>query len=171
MAWDFADETVRVLTEGLPTPPAEPIPGHTFPAALHRGKRYGAVLFLRLWRNGQWDSDTAITQRDAEGWVEPSGCGGGGWIDPYERPHGGWDDDLVVVLGHSVESTEEEDGSWSEVVAVEGMVAPGVAQLDCIGEATRLTYGVESPLGAFVIVVEGRQVPRLVPFDQDGRRL
>src|SRR6266516_2738553 len=44
VGWDFSEATVRVLTDGLPTPPSSPEPGVTFPVALHRGERLGAVL-------------------------------------------------------------------------------------------------------------------------------
>ena len=114
MGWDFAEETVRVLTSGLPPSPPEPSPGLTFAAACHQGDRFGAVLFLRLWRNGQWDSDTAITERSEDGWAYPSACGGGGWLNPYERPAAGWDGEPIALLGANRIGSEQRTASSTE---------------------------------------------------------
>ncbi len=169
MGWDFAKEAVRVLSEGLPEAPRSPTPGHTFPAALHRGDRFGAVLFLRLWRNGQWDSDTAITRRGGHGWAEPSACGGGPWVNPYE--HGrelGGDVEVFSTIG-SREVTP--DGEPEDVVVVEGMVRPGVAGVLCRTSRGTFRYDIDSAVGAFVIVVEGNEEPSLVPVDHSGEPL
>jgi hypothetical protein len=57
VAYDIGEQTVKVLTEGLPALPDRFEPSQTLPVALWRGERNGAVLFLRLWRNGNYDSD------------------------------------------------------------------------------------------------------------------
>lgn len=170
MGWDFAAETVRVLTEGLPDPPAVPTPGVTFAAAVHHGDHFGAVLWLRLWHNGEWDSDTAITERDDESWTWPSACGGGGWIDPYERPDG-WDGEAILVMGVNQQAAEAEDGSLRHATAVEGMAARRVKSILCTTATEKFTYSVDSPLGAFVVVVEGAERPTLTPLDSAQRPL
>jgi hypothetical protein len=167
MGWDFAEATVRVLTGGLPAPPPVPVPGVTFPVAVHRGERLGAVLFLRMWRNGRWDSDMAITERDGEGWVAPWSCGGGGWGDPYQRPEDGWDGEPLLIHGSASYESERDDGSVTRASAIAGVAAPKVARILCTNEATTFTYEVDSPLGAFVIVVEGDD-PSLVGLGNDG---
>src|SRR5262249_4344250 len=103
MGYDIGEQTVNVLTDGLPALPDRFEPSQTLPLALWRGERSGAVLFVRLWRNGNYDSDCAITERAADGsWDEPSAWGGSGWIDdPLHRPDEGWDGDPVVWLGRS----------------------------------------------------------------------
>lgn len=101
MGYDIAEWTVRVLEDGLPPLPERLEPGQTVPVAFWRGERYGAVLFVRLWRNGQPDSDCAITERAANGsWEEPASWGGGPWIDDLVvRSETGWDGDQVAWLG------------------------------------------------------------------------
>lgn len=61
MAFDVGAETVRVLSEGLAPPPQTLERGETAPFALWTHLAYGAVLFIRRWRNDVWDSDCAIT--------------------------------------------------------------------------------------------------------------
>ena len=171
MAWDFSVETVSVLTDGLPQPPAPPVPGQTFPAALHRGERFGAVLFLRLWRNGNWDSDSAIAARAIAGWEEPGSCGGHDWINPYPRPADGWDGQPVRVLGTWRKETQADDDSLIQIAAVEGMTASCVTAIHCETHQGSFIYPVDSPLGAFVIVVEGDELPSLTPLDAEGNPL
>jgi hypothetical protein len=168
MGWDFASETARVLTEGLPDPPRPPAAGVTFAAALYRGERFGAVLWLRLWRNGGWDSDTAVTERDGAGWAFPSACGGGGWVDPHDRPEDGWDGQPLVVLGQGQQTTELEDGTCEHVTSVEGMTSTRVASLLCSTPGGSFVHPVDSPLGAFEIVVVGEDPPTLVALDTEG---
>src|SRR4051794_12188158 len=60
VAYDIGEQTVKVVTEGLPALPDRFEPSQTLPVALWRGERNGAVLFVRLWRNGNYDSDCAI---------------------------------------------------------------------------------------------------------------
>jgi hypothetical protein len=101
MGYDIGEQTVRVLSSGLPPLPSRLEPSLTFPAAMWRGDRYGAVLFLRVWRDGNIDSDCAISERNTDGsWEEPLSWGGGGWIDnPLVRSQTGWDGDQILVLG------------------------------------------------------------------------
>lgn len=158
-----------MLTDGLPERPRSPVPGQTFPAALHRGDRYGAVLFLRLWRNGQWDSDTAITRRTPEGWAEPWGCSGGPWVDPYSSSIR-LDGQVEVFSTHMSEGVTAS-GDPAQFVAVEGMVAPAVASLLCATSTGSFTYSIDSAVRAFVIVVDGNESPSLVPLDRAGQPL
>jgi hypothetical protein len=171
MAWDFSEETVRVLTDGLPEPPPAAVPGLTFPAALHRGDYFGAVLFLRLWRNGNWDSDTAITCREGSGWAYPSSCGGGGWINPYNRPIDGWNGDPLMICGGSGSGMEEDDGHFRYATAVDGLAAKAVAAIECTAAGKPLRYSIDARLGAFVIVVEGEERPMLSALGRDGTPL
>jgi hypothetical protein len=79
------------------------------------------VLFLRRWRNGDIDSDCAISERDADGsWIEPSSSGGGGWIEySLARPDAGWDGDPVLWIGSSGFGTFEPDDEDLENAPVE----------------------------------------------------
>src|SRR6266516_3709637 len=169
VGWDFSEATVRVLTDGLPTPPSSPEPGVTFPVALHRGERLGAVLFLRLWRNGEWDSDSAIAERENDGWIEPSSCSGGGWPSPYDRPFEGWEGSALLVNWQSCQETHCEDGSIRSTAAIEGMAAGSVASIRCSTSTATFDYELDSPLGAFIIVVEDARAPMLTPLDSHGQ--
>jgi hypothetical protein len=171
MAWDFSEETVRVLIDGLPEPPPVAVPGLTFPAALHRGDYFGAVLFLRLWRDGNWDSDTAITYREGTGWAHPSSCGGGGWTNPYNRPNDGWNGDPLMICGGSGSGMDDDDGHFRNATAVDGLAAKAVAAIEYTTAGKTLQYPIDSPLGAFVIVVESDEQPMLSARGRDGSPL
>ena len=162
MAWDARD----VLRNGLPDPPATPVPGREFAVAKHDNVAVGAVLWLRLWRNGQWDSDAEIVRRGDDGW-EPSGSsGGGGWIDPYQRPTRGWDGNSLLQMG-----THWYSENGQSAVAVIGMVAKCVSAIEYKTESDRSVYPIESALGAYVIVVEGDREPTLTPLSADLGRI
>jgi hypothetical protein len=111
MGFDIEEWTVRVLEDGLPLLPGRLERGETLPVAFWCGERYGAVLFVRLWKNGQPDSDCAITERAPDGsWLEPSGWGGGPWIDdPVVRSTTGWDCHQVAWLGSQAIGGDEPE--------------------------------------------------------------
>jgi hypothetical protein len=128
MGFDIEEWTVRVLEDGLPPLPDRLELGQTVPVAFWRGKRHGAVLFVRLWKNGQPDSDCAITERAPDGtWEEPSGWGGGPWIDdPLARSENGWDGEHVVWLGSNAIGgafVEDDLPDWITEVATPDGVA------------------------------------------------
>ena len=146
-------------------------PARTFAAAMHRGEYFGAVLFLRLWRNGTWDSDTAITCRDGASWAYPSSCAGGGWANPYHRPDDGWDDEPLLICGGTGSGMDDEEEHFRSATAVDGLAAKRVASIEYTIAGTTFTYPIESPIGAFVIVVEGEVQPTLSARDHDGTPL
>jgi hypothetical protein len=129
MGFDVGEWTVRVLEGGLPTLPERLEPGQTVAVARWRGEHYGAVLFVRLWKNRVVDSDCAITERAADGsWEEPSSWGGTGWIDdPLVRSQTGWDGDPVVWLGTRGMGFEAEDESHRGDVLRDKTSPAGVA--------------------------------------------
>jgi hypothetical protein len=122
--------TAQVLNTELPALPARLEPGQAVPVAIWRGKHYGAVLFLRLWKNGNVDSDCAIAERAAdESWDEPWSSGGGGWIqDPLVRSETGWDGDPVVWLGRSGLGFGADDEEYQAPEPVEPRKGLGISQ-------------------------------------------
>jgi hypothetical protein len=164
MGFDVGEWTVRVLEQGLPDLPDRLEPSQTVPLALWRGEQHGAVLFVRLWRNGQFDCDLAITERAVDGsWAEPLGWGGGAWIDdPFVRPDEGWDGDPVLWLGI---------GATHDCLAVRGAAAATVAAIEVEHEGERWQVPVDSPTGAFVVGVENPREPILRAVDDAGRPL
>lgn len=167
MAWDAFKEAEDVLNLGLPDPPMSPAPGVTFPAARHCGQRFGAVLFLRLWRNGQWDSDTVICARGDNGNTQVA-QGGGGWLDPYRRTG---DEPPLTVMGSTGTWIEDDDGSELLVTAVEGACSPEVSAIQCTTLSDSFIYPVESRLRAFVIVAPGPVARTLTALDASGNEL
>ena len=166
--------TVRVLEGGLPTAPEHLEPGRTHPVAVWRGRRAGAVLFVRRLRNGRYDSECAITERDEDGrWVEPWAWGGGGWVNPAPRlrPGDGWDGEPVLWMGESTTALENEDGSWTEVVVAEGIAARRVAALRVEAAGGVEVFPVDGDSGAFLVGVEVRGTVRVVPLDARGDAL
>jgi hypothetical protein len=200
MGFDVGEWTVRVLEGGLPPLPDRLEPGgQTVPLALWRGERYGAVVFVRLWKNGQPDYDCAITERAGDGsWQEPGGWGGSAWIeDPLVRPGEGWDGDPVAWLGTSAMSLDADD-EWdeatslgesaaaesdavfdrvdelmvqSDVRAIVGAASQKVAAIEVERAGRSWTVPVESSCGAFIVGIEGPGVATLRPLGHDGRPL
>jgi hypothetical protein len=192
---DIGAWTVRVLEDGLPPLPARLERGQTVPIARWRGERYGAVLFVRVWKDGTLDSDCAVTRRAADGsWEEPGAWGGGGWIDdPLVRPRTGWDGDPVVWLGMSGIGSEEEvipsdapGFSITDVVAPRddaapwtgldarallGAAAKQVAAIEVEHEGRTWTVAIESPCGAFIVGLEAPGPATLRVLGHDGRLL
>lgn len=168
MGYDIGEQTVKVLTEGLPGLPESFEPTQTLPIALWRGERNGAVLFVRLWRNGNYDSDCAISERAPNGsWEEPSSWGGSDWVDdPLRRPDEGWDGDPVVWLGRSALESE------GRVVRVaEGAASKRVAAIEVEQAGRKWLHPIESPCGAFVVGVESPEPATLEALDQQGQPL
>jgi hypothetical protein len=164
VGFDLDYWTVRVLEHGLPPAPQRLKPSETIALARWRGTRHGAVLFIRLWRNGQFDSEVAITERNPDGsWAEPSMSAGGPWIDePLVRPSAGWDGDPVLWLGMT--------GS-GECIAVRGAAAKTIAAIGVEHAGRHSQFEIESPSGAFVVGVENPQQPVLFGLDHEGRRV
>jgi hypothetical protein len=156
--------TVRVLERGLPVLPERLEPSGTVPVALWRGARHGAVLFVRLWRNGNIDSDCAIAGRGDDGrWMEPTFMAGGAWIDdPLVRPALGWDGASVLWLG---------DVGMGDVRAVQGAASEQVAGIEVEQAGRTWTVPVGSPCGAFVVGVELPGPASVRAVGADGRVL
>jgi hypothetical protein len=168
MAFDVGVETVRVLEEGLAPLPAHLEPSQTVAVALWRGERYGAVLFVRLWRNGDFDCDCAIAWRAADGsWEEPGSWGGSGWIDdPLVRSETGWDGDPVLWLG--LQSLER---GADEVRACLGAASTEAAAIEVQHAGRAWTVPIDSPCGAFIVGLEAPGPATMRALDRNGRPL
>ena len=164
MALEIGEWTSRVLAEGMPPLPEWLEPSAAIPIALWRGKRHGAVLFVRLWRNGTVDNECAISERAPDGsWARPGSWGGCGWIDdPLVRSATGWDGDPVAWLGCS---------SQGGVRAVLGAASRQVAAIAVEQDGHNWTVPIESACGAFIVGLEEPAVVRLSVLDRHGRRL
>jgi len=88
-------------------------------------------------------------------------------VNPYSQPDDGWEDEPLLLLGESYQTSANVRGSPSQAVAVEDLVAHRVASIICAIPTTTFTCKIESVLGAFV-VVEGEQAPTLTPLDANG---
>jgi hypothetical protein len=66
---------------------------------------------------------------------------------------------------------DDEDGESRSATALDGLAAKRVASIDYTIAGTTLKYPIESPLGAFVIVVEGEVQPTLSARNHDGAPL
>jgi hypothetical protein len=159
MGFDIPAWTVTVLEEGLPPLPAQLEKSQTVPLALWRGERYGAVLFVRLWRNGDFDHDCAITTKADGSWDEPHSYGGGGWMDdPLRRSQSGWDGDPVSWAGTT---------ALNEVRAVKGAASLQVGSIGVEQEGRRWQVPIESA-GAFIVGLEDPAPATLRALDHDG---
>ena len=82
------------------------------------------------------------------------------------RPADGWDGAPVVWLHHSGQFTQgEQDGVRAQAgAAAEGIAAIRVEQAD-----RTWSVPVDSPCGAFVVVMDSLQSARLCAVDEQGR--
>jgi hypothetical protein len=166
MAMDIGEWTVRVLDHGLPALPARLERGETVPAAVWQGKRAGGVVFVRLWKNGQPDSEVAIARRAADGSWEVPSWGGGPWIDdPMIRPEDGWDGSPVLWLQHAGQFVQ---GDTDGVRAQAGAAARRVAAIQVEQAGRTWSVPVDSPCGAFIVVMESLAPARLCAVDERG---
>jgi hypothetical protein len=166
MGTDIGQWAVQVLEHGLPPLPAELERGQTVPAAVWRGDQAGGVLFVRLWKNGQPDSEIAIARRGADGSWEVPSWGGGPWVDdPMMRPADGWDGDAVAWLHHSGQFTQgDNDGMRAQA----GAAAEGIAAIRVEQAGRTWSVPVDSPCGAFIVVMDSLRPARLCAIDEHG---
>lgn len=169
MGFDVERETVRVLEERF-TPPTSLARSETAAFARWIHEPFGAVLFIRRWRNDNFDSDLTITCRDRVGqWVEPGFSGGSGAWDPFERPTDGWDGEPVSWGGESG-STVGEEGAEAYVRVFEGMASRAVANLEVFDSQDRLfdQVHVRADTGLVIVGVLGEEPYTVVAKGFDG---
>jgi hypothetical protein len=108
---DLEEFAVAVLAAGPPPLPSGLETGVPVPLAFWRGARFGAVLFVRLWTDGNVDGECTLVEREADGtWGTVIGSGGGGWIDdPLVRNETGWHGDPVLWIGSSGLGLQPDD--------------------------------------------------------------
>jgi hypothetical protein len=144
---DIDEWTPQVLTKGLPPLPERLEPCQRVPVALWRGERHGAVLFVRLRSDGDTEFDCAIAERTQDGsWKEANSWGGGAPADiPLVRNKKGWAGEQVLWKG----MLSDED-----VRAVSGVAAVAIAAIEVEQGDRGWTFPIDSPCGAFVVVLE-----------------
>ncbi len=173
MGLDIASDTVRILEEGLGPPPSALERGQTAAFARWVREPHGAVLFIRRWRNDQYDTDCAITSRDSKGsWAEPTSWGGGGCRDPFDRPVDGWGGEPVVWEGEAGTMTGPEYGEVL-VRVYSGMASRSVAYLDVLDQTERAydRVWVRDDTGVFLVGVVGVAPYSVVPRGVEGAPL
>ena len=171
MGYDLEAVAVAVLENGLgPVPDDLPWDGSTVPVACATWEPFGAVLFVRRWRNGQWDSDTAITDRAPDGrWNLPNGCGGSAWLDTgLTRPAAG---EPLVWLGSSASGLPAPDGTYPEVVAHRGVASRAVETLRVEQAGVTRIEPVESSAGAVLVLGDADLPIEVVALDAGGHPL
>jgi len=168
--FDISQWTVRVLEEGLPPPVESVALGQTIPVARWIKDRYGAVLFVRQWRNGQWDSDCASTAIDSNGkWHQPGSHGGGKWENPLVRPSSdGWNGKPVIWLNWGGGFSPIDD---KYIRTIDGMTVPQVAAIELKHKTGELYQVVEvdSPYGAVVLGFSDDEAYLATPLDAFGK--
>jgi hypothetical protein len=170
MEFDVEMETVRTLNEGLASVPEALERSQTAAFARWERKPYGAVFFVRRWRNDQYDTDCAITGQDAsDAWLPPMGYSGGGFPDPFQRPDDGWDGQPIVWFGEDL-SSFGEDEDITVVRAVNGMASRSVAELEVFDSAGNLfdRVAIRDDTGIFLIGLVGEDTYRVVARDING---
>jgi hypothetical protein len=171
VAYDLEGVALEVLERGLPEVPSDLAPdGSTVPVARATWGDFGAVLFVRRWRNGQWDCDTAVTRRDRNGkWLEPSGYGGGPWIETgLRRPAAGWDGFPIVWMGSAGCDLERDDGEYDFIVGYRAAAAATVAAVRVEQGDVNYTAQIASSAGAVIVLAYGDRPARLSALDATG---
>src|SRR4051794_10001269 len=84
---EYERHALDALTRGPAGFAARPRRGEPVMVARWIGESHGAVLALRLRRDGIWDGTTSLFTRVRDAW-ELGVEGGGGWPDPTDRPPG-----------------------------------------------------------------------------------
>lgn len=179
---DSNHEAIRVIREGLSQLPPHPIRGRW--------------IAIARWKRGPWAAVWLVVRRKKtffnhlqlgsylrpDGWIEPSGGGGGGdcppfvdpdtrrWRRPVEDPWIGRHAYLIPSgmsrlmfdrLGLAPSSLR----IWS-VCAIAGVAAVRVE----VDEGETYTEPVASPIGAFTVGIDDHlPSARLVPLDEEGR--
>lgn len=167
---DFLEtETFRVLEDGFDGPPATLERGQTAVFAATIRDPYGAVFFVRRWRDDNWDTDCTVARHRDDGTWIIGGFGGGGWWDPFERPADGWDGD-PVVWGGKFGSDLGDDDEEVFVQALQGMASPAVAKLEIYGSEGNLfdVVDIRDDTGVFVAIVIGDGPHTVVAKSADG---
>lgn len=170
MGFSIERETVRILKDGFAGPPPSLERGETAAFAAWVREPYGAVFFMRRWKNGQWDTDLAITTQSSNGeWIEPAGYSGSGWRDPYDRPSAGWQGQPIVWEGET-SSTVGEEGQDVVVSVFEGMASPQVAKLEVIDAQGQLVDAIDirQDTGVFIVGVIGEESHTVIARGHDG---
>jgi hypothetical protein len=169
MGYDIEEETVRVLEHGFDGPPASLGPSQTAPFAVWVREPYGAVFFIRRWRDGTFDTDCAITERAPDGsWEYPQGHGGGGWCDPFDRPPDGWDGDPLVWGGEVGRGVG--DDPWVSVNVAQAMASPVVKVLEVLdfNGAVVDVVRVRDDTGVVIVGLVGEGTHTVVARGADG---
>jgi hypothetical protein len=161
VSYDARAEVLGILEHGLPPLPSPLVPEQGAAVAAWRGDRHGCVLFTRVINDGMDDdADVAVVERAEDGsWVR---IAGGGEFDPdrlaRQRPE--WAAfDALVASGLTI-----ADFRW-----VLGIAPERVAAIEVERAGERLRLPIDSPVGAFVIGIEGPGQATLQPLDADDR--
>lgn len=182
MGFDISLETVSVLKSGFQGPPPYLERGETAAFASWVREPYGAVFFIRRWKNGEWDTDLAITTQDLNGnWLEPGSYGGSGWWDPYDRPTKGWDGEPILWGGESSTDVADDDEEELLIRVFDGMASPLVASLVVLDQQGQLfdIVTIRPDSGVFLVGVIGNQQYTVVArahddsilLDSEGREV
>jgi hypothetical protein len=154
----YEEHALQALIDGPPGYGSGPRPGEAVPIARWVGERHGAVLMLRLRRDGIWDGTTLHFERYRGGWELYLGAGGP-WGDPTDRPLEGWDGAHIDWFGAS------EAGN---VRVVRGQVSGSVTRLVMDPAGAGHALEIEPITGAYLAGNEGTESLRLVAYDADG---
>lgn len=173
-------ESAQILIEGLPELPAAPRPdGDPTALASWQGAGFGAVLWLRWLRNGEFDAECVVLRRDRDGeWTDyATSNSGGGWYPCVDEASATWrrldEDPGHVWATWCDDGTTPVDGvdaaGDGALRIASGFVVPAISALrvEC---ATVAPYVVRAHprTGAVLLGMFGQSGPHVVPLDAAG---
>lgn len=154
-------EELSILENGLPSLPTTLGDDEVVPVARWIGPHFGAVLCV-AWSGERDDperylsSEIYVFRRVEQGWESPNGGGGGGWFDPpLVRPN--LDADFAAIVhAHSCGEPARplEPLRWSYISAY-GYTGTAAKTVEVEDDDAIVQREIESPLGVFIVVVDG----------------
>ncbi len=156
-------EEASILENGVPSLPATLGDDEAVPVARWTGPRFGAVLFVEWSEEGNdaeryVSSEIYVFQRVEDGWESMNTGGGAGWFDPpFVRPSVDADFAALVHVHSCAERADPTEGlrwSYTSAYGYTGTAARTVEVEDDEGIVQR---EIESPLGVFIVVADGKR--------------
>jgi hypothetical protein len=132
---------------------------------------FAAVYRFSVDHGGAWFADCTVALRIAEGTWRDAGSGGtrgAGWKVPWRPSRETLDDRAIAIFGSIGRDLADEQDRPVFVRAIYGFVDPTVRSLHLSAASGERAVEVESPAGAFAVVVLGESAVELQGLGETG---
>lgn len=163
----------RVIEGRLISAAPEIVPGGTDLRAVDVVGRFAAVFRFAVGKRGDYWTDCVIAMRTSPGaWQETTGGGSHGDCDVPFRPSRQLLGGRSVSIWGSAGMELPEDNADDAMILVRGLyrfVTPEVRGIRVRSNGEERNVAVESPAGAFVVVILGSGFAELQGLDDSGK--